>query len=151
MCKFSQSTGLFLLDLRHVLVIISLATCRVRNGLESLRFVTSLFLSTVEVATQLSFSVVGFPSFLEEIDILSCSILNLICFRIPTKSSSTLCSIPAEVSINLASQFLAKDLPSVKKRNMYYVHRYFLETNVYTSLLMFLLGAQLSTKVARPS
>ena len=149
MCKFSQSTGLFLLDLRHVLVIISLATCRVRNGLESLRFVTSLFLSTVEVATQLSFSFVGFPSFLEEIDILSCSILNLICFRIPTKSSSTLCSIPAEVSINLASQFLAKDLPSVKRKK--YVHRYFLETVVYTSLLMFLLGAQLSTKIARPS
>ena len=113
MCKFSQSTGLFLLDLRHVLVIISLATCRVRNGLESLRFV-SLFLSPPVEDSIPSGSFVGF-FFLKEIDILSCSILNLICFRIPTKSSSTLCSIPAEVSMNLASHFLANVLPSANK------------------------------------
>lgn len=41
--------------------------------------------------------------------------LNRICFTIPTKSSSTLCWIPLEASMNLQSRASARAFPSVKK------------------------------------
>ena len=38
-----------------------------------------------------------------------------ICFSVPTKSSSTLCWIPDEVSMNFVSWEVARFLPSVNK------------------------------------
>lgn len=42
--------------------------------------------------------------------------LRLTCFNMPTSSSSTLCCMPDDVSINLASREAARVLPSVRER-----------------------------------
>ncbi|KAK9717527.1 hypothetical protein QE152_g23683 [Popillia japonica] len=49
---------------------------------------------------------------------LSLDSLRRICFRIPTSSSSTLCCIPLDVSMNLQSLEIASDFPSkIRKTN----------------------------------
>jgi hypothetical protein len=108
-CKFSQSTGRRLFECKHALVIISRAICSVLRGLESLR------------------SDLLFESFSSEVDIVACSTRSLICFNTPTNSSSTLCSMPTAVSMNLASQGWARFRPStiVKKEWKWFHILYF--------------------------
>ena len=63
--------------------------------------------------------------FLLELDIICISILNLICLRTPTNNSSTLCWMPAEVSMNLASHDLASFLPSeIEIFKSYLLHKF---------------------------
>ena len=81
--------------------IMSLATWRVLRGLDK-----RLLFSVIQLSESSSLF------FLLELDIVCISILNLICFRTPTNNSSTLCWIPAEVSMNLDSHDLASFLPS---------------------------------------
>ena len=50
------------------------------------------------------------------------SCLSLICFKIPTRSSSTLCWIPADVSMNFTSQFVASRRPSETKKENFWLH-----------------------------
>ena len=78
----------------HNLDKMSLATCKVLRGLDALLIIA--------------------PEFGPDSSNLgSCSCFSRICLTIPTKSSSTLCWIPAEVSMNLASHEAAIRFPSV--------------------------------------
>ena len=99
----------------------SLAAWSVLKGLDNLRLPEPLLKIGAEEPFSVLVGSVESESFLfllvdadRDADIFSYSTLNRICFKTPTKSSSTLCSMPAEVSMNLASHDLAKALPSVK-------------------------------------
>ena len=139
-CKFSQSRGLVLLDFTQTLVRMSLAAWSVLKGLDNLRLPEPLLKIGADEPFSVLVGSVESESFLfllvdadRDADIFSYSTLNRICFKTPTKSSSTLCSIPAEVSMNLASHDLAKALPSVKwKWKLIYsdqnINRHFLST-----------------------
>ncbi len=127
MCRFSTSSGRFLVELKQARVRISRAACRVLNGLdirleaEGFAFEAAFPVPVCEVAPSeisLLSSSAGLELILEllEVDIVAISTRRRICFRTPTRSSSTLCSMPAEVSINLASHDLAKLRPSIRNK-----------------------------------
>lgn len=88
-CKFSQLFDL-LMSFRHIFCRISLAKC-------SLKLVFDPFILLFSFVIDFFFSNVS---------------RSRICFRMPTSSSSTLCWIPLEVSINLQSLETAKAFPS---------------------------------------
>lgn len=92
-CKFSQL--LLLLSFKHILLRISLARFRLRTVLLLCSFDNSLPL----LPWRRSF--------------FSRDSLRRICFRTPTRSSSTLCLSPLDVSMNLHSRDVANCFPSL--------------------------------------
>lgn len=92
-CKFSQL--LLLLSFKHILLRISLARFRLRTVLLLCNFDSSLPLLPCR------------RSFFSRVS------LKRICFKTPTRSSSTLCLSPLDVSINLHSRDVANCFPSL--------------------------------------
>ena len=90
----------------------SLATCKVLKGDDNR--LLEWVISEALLASG-SWSVLESLCFFFELDMVSNSIRNRICFSTPTNSSSTLCSIPADTSMNFDEQDLAKVLPSAKE------------------------------------
>ena len=78
----------------------SLATCSVCSGLETRLAWADEDLEFLD------------PVFLPKPPDSRLSSRSLICFRMPTSSSSTLCWMPADVSMNFTSQLVAKRRPS---------------------------------------
>lgn len=89
-CRFSQDLDL-LMSFIHIFCKISLAILRLKLVFDPCNLLFSFF---------------KFDFF------LSRDSLNRICLRMPTRSSSTLCCIPLEVSMNLQSLATARALPS---------------------------------------
>ena len=110
-CKFSQDFD-EVLELMQTRARISLATCNVCRGLETRRAWIDEDLEFLDP--------VFFP--LSPPDSRR-SCLKRICLRIPTKSSSTLCWMQAEVSMNFTSKDLASRRPSMKMKMKQFVIR----------------------------
>lgn len=51
--------------------------------------------------------------------------LRRLCFSMPTRSSSTLCWIPEEVSMNFESRDAANDFPSVESKTKLFIYFFF--------------------------
>lgn len=95
-CKFSQDFDL-LISFIQIFCRISLAIFRLKLVLDPCNFWVSFF-------------AVDFCCCLRSLDSR-----NRICFKIPTRSSSTLCWMPLDVSMNLQSRDTARAFPSVSK------------------------------------
>ena len=117
-CRFSQL--LLLLSFKHILFNISLARFRLSAVLLpcSLDRIFLLLLWRFSFLSRLSRS--------------------RICLSTPTRSSSTLCWIPLDVSMNLHSLDVASCLPSLKE------HQLFDHQNTHTLFLLLFLSLSLS-------
>lgn len=107
--SFNSSSSLIEVCLcRPCLLIKAQRTCRFSQDLD--------LLSDKHILCRSSFAMFSERLVLEEWSLrlffFSRVSLNLICFRIPTSNSSTLCCIPLEVSMYLQSLLAANDFPS---------------------------------------
>ena len=91
----------------QTLAKISRATCKVRSGLDAL--LKSLFVLLED--GEMSLTLLGLST--------DFSRLNLICLRTPTSSSSMLCWIPTDASMNLTFVFCAISFPSKNYKHEY--------------------------------
>lgn len=99
--RFSQL--LLLLSFKHILLSISRARLRL-----------------IAVLLSLSFETTPFPLVVWRRNLRSRDSRSLICLSTPTSSSSTLCWIPLEVSMNLHSREVANCLPSERNSSSVY-------------------------------